>query len=223
MRKEQIKEGHWYETKVGIGRVIKAGGCHPWAAQVNIVGPFPRGTMWVTPKDFVQEHTEIAGQIERALRRFPMLEPIDSTTPPAQDLDMMAACDLARYVVGHPLPGTDHGKKWRWSLTIEGRAAWSALQKTTPKPMSEVSAGIDSSTRSSRDQSHWHAMYLGAFAALLIPNAEMALDMAKVTRSDQECIDAIRILRTSKEGDRVWPALEHLRVLREGEKAASPS
>lgn len=60
----------------------------------------------------------------------------------------------------------------------------------------------------------WHSMYLGAFAALGIANADVAHEMAEATRSDEEAIAAIHVLRRGKEGDRVWPALDWLRMKR---------
>lgn len=61
----------------------------------------------------------------------------------------------------------------------------------------------------------WTMMYLGAFAALRIDNAEMASGLAELTRSDDDAIKAIAMMRDGKAGDRVYPALEWLRMKRE--------
>ena len=60
----------------------------------------------------------------------------------------------------------------------------------------------------------YQLMYLGAFAALGVSNADMAAEMAEVTRSEDEAISAIHVMRRAKEGDRVWPALEWLKMKR---------
>ena len=61
------------------------------------------------------------------------------------------------------------------------------------------------------DQSRWHMMYLGAFAALVIPNVEMAKELAERTRTDDEAVHVIGMLRNGTDGDRVYPALSWLR------------
>lgn len=55
MNKSQIKEGRTYETKAGTGVCLKAGGCHPWAAVIDIKTPFPRGKCNVFPRDVLRE------------------------------------------------------------------------------------------------------------------------------------------------------------------------
>ena len=67
----------------------------------------------------------------------------------------------------------------------------------------------------------WQLMYLGAFGALLVPNVSMALELAQLTRSEDEAIGAISVMRRAVEGDRVYPALEFLRKRREAESAAA--
>lgn len=55
MNLKQIKIDCWYETKVGIGKVERVGGCFPVACRINIVAPFPRGVCNVVPRDFIRE------------------------------------------------------------------------------------------------------------------------------------------------------------------------
>jgi hypothetical protein len=64
------------------------------------------------------------------------------------------------------------------------------------------------------DTAAWHGMYLGAFVALDIPNVSMASDLAKLTRSTDEATKVVILMRDARDGDRVWPALEWLRVQR---------
>ena len=54
--------------------------------------------------------------------------------------------------------------------------------------------------------------------ALDIVNIRMASDLAELTRSTDEATKAILIMRASRQGDRVWPALEWLR----GQRRVSP-
>ena len=68
------------------------------------------------------------------------------------------------------------------------------------------------------DAGMWRCMYLGAFAALLIPNVDAAEMLAEQTRSDSECFHAIGVMRRATPGDRVWPALEALREIRKAER-----
>jgi len=62
---------------------------------------------------------------------------------------------------------------------------------------------------------HWHAMYLGAFVALGVSNTEVASMLSELTKSTDEAVEAIHMLRNGQEGDRVWPVVEHLRRKRE--------
>lgn len=55
MTLKKIKVDHWYETKAGIGKVTKVGGCFPVSCRINIVGPYPRGICNVVPRDFIRE------------------------------------------------------------------------------------------------------------------------------------------------------------------------
>lgn len=65
-------------------------------------------------------------------------------------------------------------------------------------------------------QMRWHAMYLGAFVALHIGNAEIARDLAELTTSDEEAIRMIERLRDGRAGDRTWPVLDALWSKRAG-------
>jgi len=49
-----VKVGHWYETKAGVGKCIQTGGWHPPAAKFQIVAPFPRGIVFVSPRDILR-------------------------------------------------------------------------------------------------------------------------------------------------------------------------
>ncbi len=55
MKLASIKAGRWYETRVGIGECLRAGGSFPPAVQMRIVAPFPRGVVYVTPRDVQRE------------------------------------------------------------------------------------------------------------------------------------------------------------------------
>lgn len=63
-------------------------------------------------------------------------------------------------------------------------------------------------------KTQWRLMYLGAFAALVIPNMEAAKLLADVTETDAEAARAIGIMRDASPGDRVYPALAWLRKQR---------
>jgi hypothetical protein len=63
----------------------------------------------------------------------------------------------------------------------------------------------------------WAAAYRGAFMALGVTNSAMARELAYRTRSDDEVAGAIDVMRAAAPGDRVWPALNWLRVKRVGE------
>lgn len=55
MQLKQIKQGRWYETKLGTGIALKVGGTFPPSVQVRIVAPFPRGIVTMAPRDVLQE------------------------------------------------------------------------------------------------------------------------------------------------------------------------
>ena len=100
MNKTQIKEGRTYETKVGIGVCLKAGGTFPWTAVIDIKHPFPRGKCNVQPRDVLRE--------------------IPTPTVPAPT-DHIAAPPRAEntkpYVENYPPLHT-------WLRTIEARCDW---------------------------------------------------------------------------------------------------
>lgn len=58
--------------------------------------------------------------IGRAMARFGKSDALVSTTRPSNDDDMMLACDIARFVEGNPVKGTER-PTWRWTLTERGR------------------------------------------------------------------------------------------------------
>jgi hypothetical protein len=56
MKLTAIKPGKWYQTKVGVGRVVtddprKFSG----VVKMDIVAPFPRGRVLVPPRDVLRE------------------------------------------------------------------------------------------------------------------------------------------------------------------------
>lgn len=55
MQIKKIKQGCWYETKVGVGECVRVGGTFPPTVQVRITHPFPRGVVNVVPRDVIQE------------------------------------------------------------------------------------------------------------------------------------------------------------------------
>jgi len=55
-------------------------------------------------------------------------------------------------------------------------------------------------------------MYLGAFAAFAIEQAEHAHTLAELTTSDEECIHVVLVMRAAPEGQRVQAALEYLQL-----------
>lgn len=64
----------------------------------------------------------------------------------------------------------------------------------------------------------WRYMYLGALAAFGVTSIDVSVPMLlEQTRSDDECIHAIGVMRRAKSGDRVWPALEALKEMRKAE------
>lgn len=63
-------------------------------------------------------------------------------------------------------------------------------------------------------KTQWHAMYLGAFAALGVTGVDLASDLTELTRSTDDAVGAIAVMRDARAGDRVWPALEWLRAQR---------
>lgn len=55
MNKDKIKQGKWYETKMGVGECVRAGGCFPWATMIDITLPFSRGKLNFVPRDVIRE------------------------------------------------------------------------------------------------------------------------------------------------------------------------
>lgn len=51
MQIKNIKVGTWYETPLGAGPCVRAGGTFPPSVQINIRKPFPMGVRNVTPRD----------------------------------------------------------------------------------------------------------------------------------------------------------------------------
>ena len=55
MTKDKIKQGKWYETKLGVGKCTRAGGTFPWSAMIDIKLPFLRGKLNFVPRDVLRE------------------------------------------------------------------------------------------------------------------------------------------------------------------------
>jgi hypothetical protein len=55
MQLKKIIAGKWYRTRAGTGQVLRVGGTHPPSVQINIVLPFPRGTVYVVARDVLEE------------------------------------------------------------------------------------------------------------------------------------------------------------------------
>jgi hypothetical protein len=55
MKRTEIKQGKWYETKQGTGECTSTGGNFPWSAQINVTHPIPRGRVNVEPRDVLRE------------------------------------------------------------------------------------------------------------------------------------------------------------------------
>lgn len=51
MKYAEIKRGHWYKTRHGIGQAIDTGKRHPPAIKFNIVRPFALGERFVAPRE----------------------------------------------------------------------------------------------------------------------------------------------------------------------------
>lgn len=73
MKLSAVKVGEWYETRSGVGKCVQVGGWHPPAAKFDIVGPFPRGVVFVAPRDILRklephEFTPDTSQTHRAGR-----------------------------------------------------------------------------------------------------------------------------------------------------------
>lgn len=55
MKITAIKVGLWYETTLGVGECLRVGGTHPPSCKFRIDLPFPRGVMFVAPRDVKKE------------------------------------------------------------------------------------------------------------------------------------------------------------------------
>jgi hypothetical protein len=78
-----------------------------------------------------------------------------------------------------------------------------------PKPILPPSDGASPFMRAA------HLCYYGAFLALGIQNLDVAADLARVTRTEDELVQAVARLRGAVHAnDRVWPVLNWLRELR---------
>lgn len=55
MRIADIKRGKWYKTTKGTGQAVTVGGTRPPSVQVNITHPFPRGKIFVSPREVEEE------------------------------------------------------------------------------------------------------------------------------------------------------------------------
>ena len=209
MQKTAIKQGKWYETELGTGECLKAGGCFPWAALVDI--PL-RGHRWLTPREFVREVPAPAPTLTQ-LAALQAPWPVERPAGQSQDETVEGLIHAGLMYREH----ISHG--WvRIGLTNAGRARVDAAARA---PAAEVLASAaaevtDSPTNEAlRVARHgWHNMYLGAFCALTIMHVDMAKELAEMTCSDEEAIRIIGILRVSKEGDRVWPAREWIKAQR---------
>ena len=51
----KIKVGTWYETTQGIGQCLRSGGTHPPSVEFNITRPFPRGRVFLKPREVLKE------------------------------------------------------------------------------------------------------------------------------------------------------------------------
>ena len=55
MRMRDIKVDDWYETSFGTGYCTEAAKRHPQAAKIWIMHPYPRGEVYVKPKDIIRK------------------------------------------------------------------------------------------------------------------------------------------------------------------------
>lgn len=55
MQLKDIKPGRWYETTLGTGVCVNAGGTHPPCAMIDIRFPIPRGKWNVRPRDVLKQ------------------------------------------------------------------------------------------------------------------------------------------------------------------------
>ncbi len=55
MQIKKIRVGSWVETTQGNGVVLRVGGTHPPSVRVRIMTPFPRGEVFLRPRDVLNE------------------------------------------------------------------------------------------------------------------------------------------------------------------------
>lgn len=55
MQIKKIRKDSIVLTNAGYGVVLSVGGVHPPAVKVRIFAPFPRGEVWVKPRDVERE------------------------------------------------------------------------------------------------------------------------------------------------------------------------
>lgn len=65
MKLTAIKVGRWYETKFGVGKCTKSGGTFPPSCMMDIIHPFPRGVVNLTPKDVLREVTPLVAPTDK--------------------------------------------------------------------------------------------------------------------------------------------------------------
>lgn len=75
MKQSEIKPGHWYDTKLGVGPCIDSAGRFPPSVRIHIVGPMPRGVISLAPRDVYREIND------PTLKQEPAQEPESVTAP----------------------------------------------------------------------------------------------------------------------------------------------
>ena len=55
MKIKDIKKGEWYETTKGTGVCEAVGGTHPPSVQMRITLPYPRGRLYMAPRDILRK------------------------------------------------------------------------------------------------------------------------------------------------------------------------
>lgn len=61
----------------------------------------------------------------------------------------------------------------------------------------------------------YEVVYTGALMALRVKALDNARELASLTRNNADLAAAIEVMAAAREGDRVWPALDFLRRLRD--------
>lgn len=57
---KDIKPGKFYKTAQGVGKAERVGGTHPPSVQFTITHPFPRGRVFLLPREVHEETTDPA-------------------------------------------------------------------------------------------------------------------------------------------------------------------